>query len=51
MEDIKDATTSSAEADEGLRENRAQIPRLFTFAMTFSAISMVSLVGKIMDIF
>ena len=27
--------------DEGLRENRAQSMRLFTFAMMFSAISMI----------
>jgi DNA repair exonuclease SbcCD ATPase subunit len=37
--------------DEGLRENRAQSMRMFTFAMTFSAISMVGLVGKIFGLY
>jgi chromosome segregation ATPase len=37
--------------DEGLRENRVQSMRMFTFAMTFSAISMIGLVGKIMKLF
>ena len=37
--------------DEGLRENRAQSMRMFTFAMMFSAISMIGLVGKMMKLF
>ena len=37
--------------DEGLRENRSQMMRMFTFAMTFSAISMIGLVGKIFKLF
>ena len=37
--------------DEGLRENRVQSMRMFTFAMTFSAISMIGLVGKMMKLF
>ncbi len=37
--------------DEGLRENRTQMVRLFTFAMTFSAISMIGLVGKMLKLF
>ena len=37
--------------DAGLRENRAQSLRLFTFAMTFSAISMAGMVGKILNLF
>ena len=37
--------------DEGLRENRSQMVRLFTFAMTFSAISMIGLVGKMLKLF
>jgi DNA anti-recombination protein RmuC len=37
--------------DNGLRENRAQSMRLFTFAMTFSAISMIGLVGKMLQLF
>ena len=37
--------------DEGLRENRSQMMRLFTFAMTFSAVSMISLVGKMFKLF
>ena len=37
--------------DEGLRENRAQSMRMFTFAMTFSAISMIGLVGKMLGLF
>ena len=37
--------------DEGLRENRVQSMRMFIFAMTFSAISMIGLVGKMMKLF
>ena len=37
--------------DEGLRENRVLSMRMFTFAMTFSAISMIGLVGKMMRLF
>ena len=37
--------------DEGLRENRSQMMRMFTFAMTFSAISMIGLVGKMFKLF
>jgi hypothetical protein len=37
--------------DEGLQENRAQSMRMFTFAMTFSAISMIGLVGKMLKLF
>ena len=37
--------------DEGLRENRVHSMRMFTFAMTFSAISMIGLVGKMMKLF
>jgi Skp family chaperone for outer membrane proteins len=37
--------------DDGLRENRAQAMRMFTFAMTFSAISMIGLVGKMFKLF
>jgi hypothetical protein len=37
--------------DEGLRENRSQMVRLFTFAMTFSAISMIGLIGKMLKLF
>ena len=37
--------------DEGLRGNRAQSMRMFTFAMMFSAISMIGLVGKMMKLF
>jgi DNA anti-recombination protein RmuC len=37
--------------DEGLRENRAQAMRMFTFAMTFSAISMVGLIGKFLKLY
>lgn len=37
--------------DEGLRENRAQSFRLFTFAMTFSAISMVGMLGRLFNVF
>jgi predicted transcriptional regulator len=37
--------------DEGLRENRSQSFRLFTFAMTFSAISMVGMLGRLFNIF
>lgn len=37
--------------DEGLRENRSQMLRLFTFAMTFSAISMMGLIGKMLKLF
>ena len=37
--------------DQGLRENRSQALRLFTFAMTFSAISMAGLLGKLLNVF
>jgi hypothetical protein len=37
--------------DAGLRENRTMIIRMFTFAMTFSAISMVGLLAKLMGLF
>jgi chromosome segregation ATPase len=37
--------------DEGLRENRNQMMRMFTFAMTFSAISMIGLIGKMLQLF
>ena len=37
--------------DEGLRENRVQMMRMFTFAMIFSAISMVGLMGKLLNLF
>jgi chromosome segregation ATPase len=37
--------------DEGLRENRSQMMRMFTFAMTFSAISMIGLIGKMLQLF
>ena len=37
--------------DEGLRENRGQTFRLFSFAMTFSAISMVGMLGKLFHLF
>jgi hypothetical protein len=37
--------------DDGLRENRAQAMRMFTFAMTFSAISMFGLGGKMFKLF
>ena len=37
--------------DEGLRETRGQTFRLFTFAMTFSAISMVGMLGKLFNLF
>ncbi|MFH1097022.1 MAG: hypothetical protein V1749_05945 [Candidatus Desantisbacteria bacterium] len=37
--------------DAGLRENRALTTRLFTFAMTFAAISMAGLIGKMLEIF
>ena len=37
--------------DEGLRENRSQMMRMFTFAMTFSAISMIGLIGKMLKLF
>ncbi|MBF0230099.1 MAG: hypothetical protein HQK63_11035 [Desulfamplus sp.] len=37
--------------DDGLRENRAQSMRMFTFAMTFSAISMLGLIGKMLKLF
>ena len=37
--------------DEGLRENRAQAMRMFTFAMTFSAISMIGLIGKFLKLY
>ncbi|MBF0204387.1 MAG: hypothetical protein HQK67_08760 [Desulfamplus sp.] len=37
--------------DDGLRENRVQSMRMFTFAMTFSAISMLGLIGKMLKLF
>jgi hypothetical protein len=37
--------------DEGLRESRSQTFRLFTFAMTFSAISVVGMLGKLFNLF
>ena len=37
--------------DEGLRENRSQMMRMFTFAMTFSAISMIGLWGRCLSFF
>ncbi|MBZ4685005.1 MAG: hypothetical protein JG774_750 [Desulfomicrobiaceae bacterium] len=37
--------------DDGLRENRNQMMRMFTFAMTFSAISMIGLIGKMLQLF
>ncbi len=37
--------------DEGLRENRAQSFRLFSFAMTFSAISMIGMLGRLFNFF
>jgi len=37
--------------DEGLRENRSQMMRMFTFAMMFSAISMMGLIGKMLKLF
>ncbi|MCX8069028.1 MAG: hypothetical protein N2738_00830, partial [Thermodesulfovibrionales bacterium] len=37
--------------DDGLKENRSLIIKLFTFAMTFSAISMIGLMGKIFRLF
>ena len=37
--------------DAGLRENRALTVRLFTFALGFAAISMVGLLGKMLEIF
>ena len=37
--------------DESIRENRALTIRLFTFAMTFSAISLVGLIGRIFHVF
>ena len=37
--------------DNGLRENRSYSLRLFTFAMTFSAVSMVGFMGKMFEIF
>jgi len=37
--------------DAGLRENRALTIRLFTFALGFAAISMVGLLGKMLEIF
>jgi chromosome segregation ATPase len=37
--------------DAGMRENRAQMVRLFSFAMTFSAISMIGLLGKMLNLF
>lgn len=37
--------------DNGLRENRTQSMRLFTFAMTFSAISVAGMFGKVLGLF
>ena len=37
--------------DAGLRENRAISIKLFTFAMIFSAVSMVGVLGKVAGIF
>ncbi len=37
--------------DAGLRENRMLTVKLFTFAMTFAAISMAGLLGKMLEIF
>lgn len=37
--------------DAGLRENRGLTIKLFTFAMTFAAISMMGLLGKMLQIF
>ena len=37
--------------DQGLRENRTHSFRLFSFAMTFSAISMVGMLGRLFNVF
>ena len=37
--------------DNGLRENRTQAFRLFSFAMTFSAISLIGMMGKVFGLF
>jgi chromosome segregation ATPase len=37
--------------DKGLMESRTTSIKLFTFAMTFSAISMAALIGKLADLF
>ena len=37
--------------DQGLRENRTHSFRLFSFAMTFSAISMIGMLGRIFNVF
>ena len=37
--------------DQGLRENRTHSLRLFSFAMTFSAISMIGMLGRIFNVF
>ncbi len=37
--------------DQGLRENRTHAFRLFSFAMTFSAISMIGMLGRIFNVF
>ena len=37
--------------DGGLQENRRQSFQLFAFAMTFSAISMAGMLGKLFNLF
>ena len=37
--------------DQGLRENLTHSFRLFSFAMTFSAISMIGMLGRIFNVF
>ena len=37
--------------DQGLRENRTHSFRLFSFAMTFAAISMIGMLGRIFNVF
>ncbi|GIX42869.1 MAG: hypothetical protein KatS3mg129_2602 [Leptospiraceae bacterium] len=37
--------------DAGLRENRTLTIRLFTFAMTFAAVSIIGLLGRIFNLF
>lgn len=37
--------------DSGLKENRSLIIRLFTFALTFSAVSFAGLMGKLLGLF
>ena len=37
--------------DQGLRENRTHSFRLFSFAMTFSAISMIGMLGRLFNVF